>query len=163
MIEIKYKEKEKVDNLYNKVKDMLLAKKDNDSFNYENKQHHLYEESDFPGISKDYFNENGSVEFENINGEIIRIEISRWHPHKHNGCSGLNGNPCLNAKIYSNEQIIWELRVDSGTLTYNAEVTSFKIPKDIFEEKNAENFLEQKSDVENNNIEKLIKPLNLFE
>lgn len=81
MIEIKYEEKEKINNLYNEIKGILLTKKDNDSFNYEHHQHHLYEESDHPGISKNYFNENGSVEFENINGEKICIEISRWHPH----------------------------------------------------------------------------------
>lgn len=143
MIEIKYEEKEKIDNLYNKVKDILLSKKDNDSFNYEHKQHHLYEESDYPGISKNYFNENGSVEFENINGEIIRIEISRWHPHKHNGCSGLNGNPCLNAKIYNNEQIIWELEVRSGTLTYHAEVSNIELPIKSIKEKEIEHNFEQ--------------------
>lgn len=143
MIEIKYEEKEKIDNLYNKVKDILLSKKDNDSFNYEHKQHHLYEESKCPGISKNYFNENGNVEFENSNGEIIRIEISRWHPHKHNGFSGLNGNPCLNAKIYSNEQLIWELEVRSGTLTYHAEVSSLELPINSIKEKEIENNLEQ--------------------
>ena len=143
MIEIKYEEKERIDNLYNKVKDILLSKKDNDSFNYEHKQHHLYEESDYPGISKNYFNENGSVEFENINGEIIRIEISRWHPHQHNGCSGLNGNPCLNAKIYSNEQIIWELEVRSGTLTYHAEVSNIELPINSIKEKEIEHNFEQ--------------------
>ena len=150
MIEIKYEEKEKIDNLYNKVKDILLSKKDNDSFNYEHKQHHLYEESDFPGISKNYFNENGSVEFENINGEIIRIEINRWHPHKHNGCSGLNGNPCLNAKIYSNEQIIWELKVKSGTLYYHAEVSNLEIPINNIKEKKFKQNLEQ---INNTNID----------
>lgn len=134
MIEIKYNEKVLVDNLYNKVKDILLTKKDNDSFNYEHKQHHLYEESDYPGISKNYFNENGNVEFENINGEIIRIEISRWHPHCHNGYSGLNAEPCLNAKIYSNEQLIWELEVSSGTLSYRAKVSNLELPINIIRE-----------------------------
>lgn len=151
MIEIKYEEKEKIDNLYNKVKDILLLKKDNNSFNYEHKQHHLYEESDYPGISKNYFNENGSVEFENINGEIIRIEISRWHPHKHNGCSGLNGNPCLNAKIYSNEQLIWELEVRSGTLTYHAEVSSLELPINDIKEKEIEHNSEEVKNAKINN------------
>jgi len=151
MIEIKYEEKEKIDNLYNKVKDILLSKKDNDSFNYEHRQHHLYEESDYPGISKNYFNENGSVEFENINGEIIRIEISRWHPHQHNGCSGLNGNPCLNAKIYSNEQLIWELEVRSGTLTYHAEVSSLELPINDIKEKEIEHNSEEVKNAKINN------------
>lgn len=169
MIEIKYEEKEKIDNLYNKVKDILLLKKDNNSFNYEHKQHHLYEESDYPGISKNYFNENGSVEFENINGEIIRIEIRRWHPHKHNGCSGLNGNPCLNAKIYSNEQIIWELEVRSGTLTYLAEVSNLELPINSIKEKEIENNLEQANNprIDNNkstdDVENSIETPILFE
>lgn len=139
MIEIEYKEKEKVDNLYNEVKNIILTKKDNQSFDYNHKQHHLYEESEYPGISKNYYNESGSVEFENINGKIIRLEIYRWHPHKHNGCSGLNGNPCLTATIYTIEngekQVLWELNVKSGTLYYKAEVSSLEIPNDILQEK----------------------------
>ena len=75
MIEIKYEEKEMVDNLYNKVKDILFEKKDNASFVYNHKQHHLYEESNYPGIRKNYFNENGSVEFENINGEMATVTV----------------------------------------------------------------------------------------
>lgn len=163
MIEIKYEEKEKVDNLYNKVKDILLSKKDNDSFNYEHKQHHLYEESDYPGISKNYFNENGSVEFENINGEIIRIEIRRWHPHKHNGCSGLNGNPCLNAKIYSNEQLIWELEVKSGTLYYHAEVSNLELPINSIKEKEIEHNFEQVNNLNINNNKSTVDAENSIE
>jgi len=163
MIEIKYEEKEKIDNLYNKVKDILLSKKDNDSFNYEHKQHHLYEESDYPGISKNYFNENGSVEFENINGEIIRIEIRRWHPHKHNGCSGLNGNPCLNAKIYSNEQLIWELEVRSGTLTYHAEVSNIELPINSIKEKEIEHNFEQVKNVKIDNNKSIANAENPIE
>lgn len=139
MIEIEYKEKEKVDSLFNEVKNIILTKKDNQSFDYKHKQHHLYEESEYPGISKNYYNESGSVEFENINGKIIRLEIYRWHPHKHNGCSGLNGNPCLTAVIYTIEneekQVLWELNVKSGTLYYKAEVSCLEIPNDILQEK----------------------------
>lgn len=139
MIEIEYKEMEKVDSLYNEVKNIILTKKDNQSFDYNHEQHHLYEESEYPGISKSYYNESGSVEFENINGKIIRLEIYRWHPHKHNGFSGLNGNPCLTAVIYTIEneekQVLWKLNVKSGTLYYKAEVSSLEIPNDILQEK----------------------------
>jgi len=100
MIEIKNIESEKAEALYKEIKDIILDKKDKKSFNYNHKQHHLYEASEIPGISKNYYNEDGSVEFTNINGKIIRLEIHRWHPHKHNGWSGLNGCPCLNATIY---------------------------------------------------------------
>ncbi len=139
MIEIEYKEKEKVDNLYNQIKNIILSKKDNKSFNYNYKQHSLYEELEYPGISKNYYNESGEVEFENINGNTIRIEISRWHVHKHNGYSGLNGIPCLSATIYivekAEKHVVWELNVRSGTLYYKAKISSLEIPNDILQEK----------------------------
>lgn len=162
MIEIKYEEKEKADNLYNEIKDILLLKKDKDNFTYQKKQHHLYEESKYPGISKNYFNENGKVEFENINGEKICIEISRWHPHKHNGFSGLNGTPCLKAKIYRNEQIIWELEVRSGTLTYHAEVTNLEIPKNILKEQIVEPICQEDKDLnidDNKSTNDIVEPI----
>lgn len=140
MIEIvRYEEHEKVANLYNEVKNIILSKKDNKNFYYNHKQHHLYEESECPGISKDYYNESGSVEFENVNGKMIRLEIRRWHPHKHNGCSGLGGTPCLTAVIYTMENekkhVLWELNAKPGTLYYKAEVSSLEIPYDILKEK----------------------------
>lgn len=137
MIEIK--NERKVNNLYNEVKNIILNKKDNPSFKYNHKQHRLYEESKYPGISKNYYNESGTVEFENINGKIIKLEIHRWHPRQHNGYSGLNGNPCLTAKIYTIEneenRVLWKLNVDSRTLYYKAEVSSLEIPYDILQEK----------------------------
>ena len=139
MLEIKYEEKQIVDNLYNEIKNIILSKKDNKTYDYNHKQHHLYEEREYPGISKNYFNESGSVEFENINGQTIKLQINRWHPHKHNGCSGLNGNPCLSAIIYviknEEKQILWELSVKSGTLYYKAEVSNIEIPFSILQEK----------------------------
>ena len=135
---IKIEEKEKVNNLYNEVKNIILTK-NNESFEYNHKQHHLNEESKYPGISKDFYNENGVVEFENIYGNTIRLEISRWHPHQHNGFSGLNITPCLNAVIYKiengNKLVLWKLSVESGTLTYKANVSSLEIPNDILQEK----------------------------
>lgn len=139
MIEIKIEESDKICNLYNTIKNTILSKKDNPSFKYEHEQHHLYEEREYPGISKGYYNEYGHVEFENTNGQIIRLEINRWHPHMHNGCSGLNGNPCLVAGIYmlDNEEKIelWKLNVKSGTLYFKAEVSSLDIPYEILQEK----------------------------
>lgn len=94
MIELKSDKKEsdfeKATNFYNEIKELILSKSNNEHFHYEKKQHHLYEEADSPDVSKDYYNENGSVEFENNNNEIIGIAIERWHPHQHNGFSGLN-------------------------------------------------------------------------
>ena len=135
MIKVDYKDEKIIDSLYGEIKDFILSNKDKPQYSYSKHQHHLYEESDYPGISKNYYNETGSFEFENNNGKTIILEIDRWHPHKHNGCSGLNGNPCLNAQIYvlnSNEkELLWELKVGSGTLHWEAEVTSLEIPKDI--------------------------------
>lgn len=157
MIKIEYKEKEKVDNLYNQVKNIILTKKDNQSFEYNYKQHHLYEELEYPGISKNYYDESGSVEFENIDGKIIKLEIYRCHHHKHNGCSGLNGNPCLTAVIYTVEneekQMLWELNVESATLYYKAEVSSLEIPTDILQEKQISN----NSNIRENKITTKIK------
>ena len=139
MIEIDFKESKKTNKLYNTIKDLILSKKENQSFYYSHKQHHLYEESEFPGISRNYYNEKGTVEFENTHGKIIKLTIYRWHPHKHNGWSGLNGNPCLEAKIFIKDgdeaQLLWELKVGSGTLYYKAEVTSLDIPFEELEEK----------------------------
>ena len=111
MFEIKHKESEIVNNLYNEVKNIILTKKSNESFSYTHKQHHLHEESQYPGISKNYYNENGIVEFENIYGKIIGLEICRLHRHKHNGFGGLSSNPCLSAVIYTidneEKQVLW--------------------------------------------------------
>lgn len=139
MIEIPYQDSKIVNDLYKVIRDLIVSKQDNKTYEYSRKQHHLYEEDKVPGISRNYFNEYGSVEFENSEGNIIRLEISRWHPHKHNGCSGLNGNPCLNANVYlvlgEEKTPLWQLKVGSGTLYYKAEVSSLEIPFDILKEK----------------------------
>lgn len=145
---------------YNDIKETILAK---DNKQYEKHQHHLYEEKSYPGVSKDYYNENGSVEFINIKGENIRLEINRFHRHSHNGFSGLCGNPCLKAKIYKldngQKQLLWELNVEAGTLFYHAEVTSLEIPRDYLEEeKEIQPTIEEKTlpVVESENIKKIL-------
>lgn len=152
MIEIPYQDSKIVNDLYKVIRDLIVSKQDNKTYEYKRKQHHLYEEDKVPGISRNYFNEYGSVEFENSEGNIIRLEISRWHPHKHNGCSGLNGNPCLNAYIYlvvgEEKTSLWELKVGSGTLYYKAEVSSLEIPFDILKEKEIPIIVEEEPVVE---------------
>lgn len=132
---IRIDSKNVADSFYDEIKNLILSK---DEKQYEKHQHHLYEEKTYPGISKDYYNENGSLEFKNIKGEIIRLEINRFHRHSHNGFSGLCGNPCLSAKIYrldvDQKQLLWELNVEAGTLVYHAEATSLEIPRDSLEE-----------------------------
>lgn len=151
MIEIEFEDRDKIINLYNEIKDIIISKKDNENFKYIHEQHHLYEEEKYPGISKNYYNESGSVQFVNNEGKTIRLEIYRWHPHKHNSFNGLNGNPCLNAAIYlikddeeininevdndDKKELIWELCVTSGTLYYKAEVSDLEIPIDLLQEK----------------------------
>lgn len=139
MIEIPYEEKDKVNNLYNKIKKIILSKKDNKSFEYNYKQHHLYEESEYPGISENYYNESGAVEFKNINDKIIRLEINRCHKRCHNGYSGLDNVPTLKAEIciieFGEKQVLWKLNVESRTLYYKAEVSDLEIPNDILQEK----------------------------
>lgn len=171
MIEVDYKDKKVIDSLYGKIRQFILSNKGMPKYSYSKHQHHLYEESDYPGISKGYYNETGSFEFENNNGKTIILEIDRWHPHKHNGWSGLNGNPCLNAQIYvlnSNEkQLSWELKVVSGTLHWEAEVTSLEFPKDFLipkkEEKEEEKIIETIVDDKNAEIkQEIIDDRNLF-
>ena len=176
MIEVDYKDKKVIDSLYGKIRQFILSNKGMPKYSYSKHQHHLYEESDYPGISKGYYNETGSFEFENNNGKTIILEIDRWHPHKHNGWSGLNGNPCLNAQIYvlnSNEkQLLWELKVVSGTLHWEAEVTSLEFPKDFLipkkeekeEEKEEEKIIETIVDDKNAEIkQEIIDDRNLFD
>jgi hypothetical protein len=123
MIEIN---KEQADAFYIEIKNMILAGKDKQGYNYEKKQHYLYEQDASPELRANFYNESGSLEIKNLSGEIIIVEINRWHPHKHNGWSGLNGNPCLSAIVYIKEgdekRKIWELKVESRTLYYKSRV-----------------------------------------
>lgn len=174
MIKIEFANKEdinRIDSLYEEIRKIILLNEENPKYCYSKTQHHLYEESDFPGISKKYYNEEGSFEFENINGEKIIIEINRWHPHQHNGCSGLNALPCLNAQIYSlnsnEKELLWELKVVSGTLYWKAEVTNFEIPKNILipkiEEKENDIVIETTIDDKNvQTVQEIIDDRNLF-
>ncbi len=137
---IELEEVEKGFELYEKVKSIILAKKDNKSFKYDYHQHHLYEEDEYPGISENYYNEEGSVEFENVSGKTIRLEIRRWHFHMHNGYSRLSGLPCLRANIYeiSNEEenVLWCLKEEAWRFGYKIVVSDLEIPYEILEEKN---------------------------
>lgn len=147
MIEIKYEEREKVDKLYEEIKELIMSNEDNETFNYNKHQHVLYEESKYPGISKKFYNETGSVEFKNTNGIDVFIEIRRFHPHQHNGCSGLNGMPCKTAKISIDnngvKEIIWQLEITSGTMYYKAKVTSLEIPYDILKQEKINKLLKK--------------------
>ena len=97
MIEIK---SEQASALYKAIKDIILAKENESEYQYNKKYHNLYEKEASRELQENFYNENGSVEIQNILGETIVIEINRWHPHKHNGWSGLNSTPCRSAIIY---------------------------------------------------------------
>ena len=135
MITLKIEDRKKVDKVYETIIDIFMSKKNHDSFKYEKKQHYILEN---PEVNKYHYNESGEVIFQNINGNYIRIKLYRIHPHQHNGWGGLNGIPKLSiviSKINNNsEEILWQLKVDSGTLHYNAELTSLEIPYDILKE-----------------------------
>ena len=172
MIEVDYKDKKVIDSLYGKIRHFILSNKGMPKYSYSKHQHHLYEESEHPGISEDYFNETGSFEFENNNGKTIIVEIHRWHPHQHNGWSGLNGNPCLNAQIYvltpNEKELLWELKVGSGTLHWKAEVTSLEIPKNVLipkiEEKKEDKIIETiVDDKKIQTTQEIIDDRNLFD
>lgn len=173
MIEINIEEQDKVYKLYTEIKNIILDNKDKSSFNYTHKQHNLYEESEYPGISLNYYNERGSVEFENINSQDILIEINRWHPHKHNGFSGLNSTPCLMAVIFTKnkeeKQILWKLSVESGTMYYKAEVTSLEIPYHLLTQSTTKSIEQVEKNVKETTIERVdeknppTETTNLFE
>jgi len=147
MYEIKYdfswneEEINKITNLYEEIKKIILSKNSNESYFYSKTHYNNYELLLYPAAGKNYYIENGSVQFKNINGETIGLVIDRWHAHKHNGLGGLNGEPCLVAAIYKvngeEKELIWSLNVRSGTMYYHAEFTDYKIPLDILQtEKN---------------------------
>lgn len=150
MVILKIEDREKVDKVYETFMKVFMKKKNHSSFEYEKKQHHIYEN---PELSKHYYNESGEVTFQNKDGNTIKITVCRIHPHKHNGWSGLNGIPYLHLvinKLYNNnEQKLWELEVESGTLHYNAKLTSMEIPYDILKE----NEMDLKEFIENDNLE----------
>ena len=136
-----FDEMKKINTLYEEVTNILLSKKANKTYKY-NKQYFNgnYELSLYPETYKNRYIEDGSVEFKNLNGDIIQIIISRWHAHKHNGCGGINGYPCLGVAIYKvngeESELIWGLGVESGTMYWHAEYTSDTIPFDILKSEN---------------------------
>lgn len=135
-------DRKKGNELYNEIKEVILAKENEANYRYVKNQHHMYEPELSTEARANFFNENGSVEFENSNGDLVTICINRWHAHQHRGWSGLNCTPCLSAKISirkpDEENIIWELNVISRTLYYKAETTDLDIPFDILKEKAVE-------------------------
>ena len=83
----------------------------------------------------------------NIDGDLVEIEINRWHNHQHNGYSGLCGAPCLEATIYlikEERQKVWELKICCGTLHYDGSVSDLQLPVGILKEK--EEKTEEKKD-----------------
>lgn len=109
--------------IYEEVKEFLLTKQDNDSYVYEKEAHHLLESNISEETRSRYYNEHGSVEIQ-TNDVKIKIFIKREHAHKHNGYSGLNGMPNLWVYIYNEqEEILWQLKVESWTLHYQVLAT----------------------------------------
>lgn len=138
MIEVKFEDRKIVNDLYDQIKNIVLSKNNNKTYLYNRHQHCLYEESQHPGISKNYYNEDGEITYLNSNNQTITIRFSRIHPHKHNGYSGLNGIPILNATINVDDKVVWKLIVESGTLHYKAIVTSLELPLELLKEKEIE-------------------------
>lgn len=143
MIEI---EKETGILLYEKVKKIVLEHQNEANCYYNKEQHHLYENVGWK-VEKNFYNENGKVQFMNIDGNLVEIEINRWHNHQHNGYSGLCGAPCLEATIYlikEERQKVWELKICCGTLHYDGSVSDLQLPVGILKEK--EEKTEEKKD-----------------
>lgn len=129
--------------LYDEIRKIILEHKNDENCSYQKKQHNLYENVGWE-IKKNFYNEEGHAQFKNKNGDLVEIEISRWHSHQHNGYSGLCGSPCLNAVIYLNKderQKVWELKINCRTLHYDGCVSSLEIPRDILKK---ESIVEEK-------------------
>ena len=130
MIEI---EKETGTLLYEKVKKIVLEHQNGANCYYNKEQHHLYENVGWE-VEKNFYNENGKVQFMNIDGDLVEIEINRWHNHQHNGYSGLCGAPCYESTIYlikEERQKVWELKICCGTLHYDGSVSDLQLPVGI--------------------------------
>ena len=153
---------EKIENkeagiLYEKVKSVFFSFKDVPTYKYDKHQHHLYEESEHPGISRDFYNENGSVEFVNSKGDTIVFELSRFHTHQHNGWSGLCGSPCrlitISKKCGEELEELWRLEVVCRTLHYEGNVTFNEVPYDLLKKEEVKTEVEvSDSDISNNDI-----------
>lgn len=128
-------DREKAEEIYYNLMIEFNKFKNEPNYDYKKNQHYLYEESEHPGISKNYYNEWGSVEFENYDGDTIVFEISRFHNHQHNGCSGLCASPCrdivISKKVGDELDVLWKMHIVCGTLHYSGEVTSVDIPYDL--------------------------------
>lgn len=145
---VEEKDKKRIEKLYSDIREILLSKLNNQNFNYEHKQLYLPHERYCPGISENYYNEKGQVEFQNINGDRIRLEISRWHEDKQKN-GWYNSIPCLIAKIYitkeNEKKELFELSVNGTDKAYIGKVSDFKIPMKILKEKQVENIIEHKT------------------
>lgn len=141
-------ERELGSSLYEEVRKIVLKYQNDENCYYKKEQHHLYENVGWE-VEKKFYNENGKVQFMNMDGNLVEVEIYRWHNHQHNGYSGLCGAPCLEATIYltkEERQKVWELKICCGTLHYDGSVSALELPMDILrkKEESLEETLEEK-------------------
>lgn len=157
MIKIDIKDCEKVEKLYEEVKKVILSNKKKQDYNYNMHRFNLCELDGYPGKKNDYYNEEGSVSFENEDGQTVFVEIERWHQHSHNGFCGLCGIPCLKAKIYIkkdvDKELLWELNVVAGTLHFEASVTSLELPMSALSPKNINEGKNNEKETNDNRID----------
>ena len=140
---MKLKDFDKAYQLYNEIKEIILKNKANKTYKYEKESYLSNRDIDEETKNK-YFRENGKVSFQNTHGEIIVIEISRWHSYKRWSRYGIYETPSFEAKIYVGNQIVWNLK--SYCVDSFSEITSLEIPKNILITK--EENLEQKQTIE---------------
>lgn len=133
--------------VYNEIRDILFSKMNNPTFTYDKEILYTPFGKEFPGMSENFFTEKGSAQFENIYGNIIGIEIYRWHIKKNDGFYKFN--PCLKANIYmmkkSKKINLFKLLVISGHTISIPLMSWFKIPKKLLEEKEGETITQNKT------------------
>lgn len=124
--------------LYAEIKEIILSKNSNQNYIYKAEQYLGKRDIEEETKSK-YFSEQGIVEFENIDGDNVTVEISRWHNYKRWSRYGIYEVPSFKAEIYVNNQIAWRLcsycRDSLQGECSETEVSSLEIPYNILQER----------------------------
>lgn len=159
---IKLADSTKANQLYMQIKQIILKKEKNSSYNFESSKYLADRDVD-EEIKSQYLNEEGKVTFENINGDLVTAKISRWHQYKRWSRYGIYEVPSFTIEIHIGNQLIWKLTSycrDSFNGEYSeTEVSSLDIPLSILQEKqntfqeiNDEQIIDKQKEKKDNDI-----------
>ena len=155
---IKLTDRDKANQLYTQVKQIILEKSKNLSYKYESSQY-LDKLDIEEAIKKQYLREEGEVSFENINGDLVTVKISNWYYYRRWSRYGIDEEPSFKAEIYIGNQLVWNLTSYYRGKYYENEVSSLDIPLSILQEKqiplqesNEEQIIDETKETEKDNI-----------